>query len=43
FKGKRVKVELALVRGKKDYDKRQDIKERESRREMDRAIKDSKR
>jgi SsrA-binding protein len=43
FTGKRVKVELALVRGKKDYDKRQDIKERESRREMDRAIKDSKR
>jgi len=43
FKGKRVKVELALARGKKEYDKRQDIKERESRREMDRAFKDSKR
>ncbi|MBN1867233.1 SsrA-binding protein SmpB [Candidatus Sumerlaeota bacterium] len=39
FRGQRAKVEIALARGKKEYDKRQDIKERESRREMDRARK----
>lgn len=33
------KVDIALARGKKIYDKRQTIKEREDRREMDRAIK----
>lgn len=33
-----IKVELALVRGKQDYDRREDIKARESRREMDRAM-----
>ena len=31
------KVELALVRGRRRYDKRQKIKEREQKREMDRA------
>lgn len=35
-----VKVELALARGKKAYDKRRDIAERDSRREMDRAFKE---
>ncbi|MEW5783505.1 MAG: SsrA-binding protein SmpB [Bacillota bacterium] len=35
-----VKVELALGRGKKLYDKRQDIAERDSRREMERVFKD---
>jgi len=34
-----VKIELGLGRGKKAYDKRQDIAERESRREMERAFK----
>ncbi len=31
------KVELALARGRTTYDKRQAIKEREMKREMDRA------
>ncbi len=37
----RIKVELALARGKKQYDKRQVIAERESRREIERVIKES--
>lgn len=37
FKGPRVKVEIALARGKRTIDKRQAIAEREARREMDRA------
>ncbi|HPU00362.1 MAG: SsrA-binding protein SmpB [Firmicutes bacterium] len=35
-----VKVELALARGKRLYDKRQAIAEREQRREMERSLKD---
>ena len=35
----RAKVDIALVRGKKEYDKRQTLKEKEDRRQMDRAIK----
>jgi len=38
FKNGRAKVELGLGRGKKQYDKRESIKERESGREMDRAM-----
>lgn len=34
-----VKVEMALASGKKSYDKRDDIKKRETAREMDRALK----
>ena len=34
----RAKIELGLARGKKRYDKRQAIKEREHIREMDAAI-----
>lgn len=34
-----VKVEIALGQGKKLYDKREDIKKREVRREIDRAVK----
>jgi SsrA-binding protein len=37
FKRGRAKVELGLARGKKLYDKRAAIKERETQREMDRA------
>ena len=33
------KVEIALCRGKKEYDKRQTLKEKEDRREMDRVLK----
>lgn len=35
----RVKVDIALAKGKKEYDKRQTLKEKEDRREMDRAMK----
>jgi SsrA-binding protein len=34
----RVKVELALVHGKQQYDRRQDVKKREAQREIDRAM-----
>lgn len=43
FKGPRAKVEIALARGKDLYDKRQAIKERESRRDMDRALREARR
>jgi SsrA-binding protein len=39
-KGK-LKLELALARGKKQYDKRSAIAERESKREIERAIKEA--
>ena len=39
FKDGRVKVELGLCKGKKNYDKRQSIAERDAKREMDRARK----
>jgi SsrA-binding protein len=35
------KVELAVVRGKRQYDKREAIAERDAKREVDRAIKES--
>lgn len=35
----RAKMDIALCRGKKQYDKRQTLKEKEDRREMERAIK----
>jgi SsrA-binding protein len=35
-----VKIELGLARGKKQYDKRHDIAERDSKREMERAFRD---
>ncbi len=35
----RAKVDIALCRGKKEFDKRQTLKEKEDRREMDRAVK----
>jgi SsrA-binding protein len=38
FKKGRAKLELALARGKKQHDKRESIKEREMRREIDRAL-----
>ncbi len=36
----RAKVELALAKGKRQYDKRQDIKKREETREIEKAMKD---
>lgn len=38
FKNARAKVKLGLCRGKTHEDRRQDIKERETKREMDRAV-----
>lgn len=38
FKEGRVKVEIALAKGKKEYDKRQTLREKQDRRESDRAI-----
>jgi SsrA-binding protein len=38
FSGPRAKVELALARGKEMHDKRRAIKERETRREIERAL-----
>jgi SsrA-binding protein len=38
FSGSRVKVELALARGKEQHDKRDTIREREQSREMERAL-----
>ncbi|AGB28107.1 MULTISPECIES: SsrA-binding protein SmpB [Prevotellaceae] len=35
----RAKIDIVLARGKKEYDKRQTLKEKEDRREMDRAMK----
>ena len=40
LKGNRAKVEIALVRGKRLYDKREAIAKREARREIERAVKD---
>ena len=40
LKGPRVKVELALCRGKKLYDKREDAARKDAAREMDRAVKE---
>lgn len=43
FSGPRAKVEIAVARGKDLYDKRQTIKERESKRDMDRALREARR
>jgi SsrA-binding protein len=39
FKNGRVKLELAVARGKERQDKRRDIAEREAKRSMERALK----
>ncbi len=39
WKGPRVKVELGLCRGKKQYDKRADAAKKSAERDMDRAVK----
>ena len=38
-KNGRAKMDIALAKGKKEFDKRQTLKEKEDRREMDRAMK----
>src|SRR6476469_11064725 len=40
FSGPRAKVEIALGRGKDRFDKRESIKERETQRDMQRALRD---
>ena len=40
FKGSRAKVELGIVRGKKQFDKRQTIARRQADREVQRALKE---
>jgi SsrA-binding protein len=40
FKGSRVKVQLGLCRGKKLYDKREDMARRDAKRDMERALKE---
>lgn len=39
FKGNKAKILLGLAKGKKNYDKRESIKEKDIKREMDRALK----
>ena len=43
FRGGRVKVELALARGKEGRDKRRDIAERETKRRLEREVKSRRR
>ncbi|MHB9861343.1 SsrA-binding protein SmpB [Streptomyces sp. YIM S03343] len=38
FKDGRAKVEIAVAKGKKEYDKRQTLREQQDRRETDRAV-----
>ena len=40
FKGSRVKVQIGLCKGKKNYDKRADMAERAAKRDMERAMKE---
>jgi SsrA-binding protein len=43
FKGPNAKVEIALARGKDLHDKRQALRERESKRDMERGIREARR
>jgi SsrA-binding protein len=43
FKGPHAKVEIALARGKDLYDKRQAIRERETRRDIERGLREARR
>jgi SsrA-binding protein len=43
FKNNRAKVEVAVARGKKAYDKRDVMAERDARREIERALADRRR
>lgn len=43
FSGARAKVEIALARGKDLYDKRETIRERETKRDMERAVREARR
>ncbi|HEV2769156.1 MAG TPA: SsrA-binding protein SmpB [Solirubrobacteraceae bacterium] len=41
FKGPRAKIEVALARGRDRFDKREAIRSREQKREMDRAVREA--
>lgn len=41
FKTSKLKVEIGLARGKKLYDKRQDLKEKDSKRDIEKALKNA--
>ena len=43
FKGSRVKMQIGLCKGKKLYDKREDMAKRAAKREMERAVKEQRR
>ena len=43
FAGSNAKVEIALARGKDLYDKRQTIRERETKREIERGVREARR
>jgi SsrA-binding protein len=43
LKGSRAKIEIALARGKRSHDKREAIRERETRREIDREMREHER
>ena len=43
FKGRNAKVEIALARGKEMHDKRRDLREKDQRREIDRALREHQR
>jgi SsrA-binding protein len=43
FNGSHAKVEIALARGKDLYDKRETIRERETKRDMERAVREARR
>src|SRR3989442_1461070 len=43
FSGARAKVEVALARGKDIYDKRQSLRERETKRDIERALREARR
>ena len=40
FKGSKIKMEIALAKGKNLHDKRESAAERDAKRDIDRAIKD---
>ena len=42
FKDGYAKVEIGLARGKKDFDKRQSLKEKDAKKEINKAIRDQK-
>jgi len=42
FKNNKVKVEIALAKGKKSYDRRQELREKDLRRQLERELKSGK-